>query len=264
MTTPLNASDVAAEIQSDDGPDAEELLNALRSSPLEGRRILQELAAHQDPVVRAWSTWAASRSLPKEDAVRIALRLAKDTDPDVSDVAVEEIVALDRQAAATLAEAFRRKLESKEFYEPITAMWALAAIRDKDSVQAIQKSAARWNNALHRNTAAVVSLLLEDQGDELIRRVRAHDHELMPWLSKGLRLLGTKEAKAALETCSHEAPDAECRRYCLEELEKLPLNEVRVGNQLGSGSHLGPEIGPPQKGPTMRKSGAQAPQRREI
>ena len=41
-----------------------------------------------------------------------------------------------------------------------------------------------------------------------------HDHRLMPWLSKAARLLGTKEARDALEACARDAPDDECRNFC--------------------------------------------------
>src|SRR5437899_10401688 len=125
---PLTADAVAADIKRDDGPDAEHLLAAFRSLPAEGKRILWELTAHRDPVVRAWVPWAARRSLKKADAVAVALRLVHDPDPDDRDVALEELLELDLQAAAKLAPTFRQKLKSNEFYEPITAMWALAVI----------------------------------------------------------------------------------------------------------------------------------------
>src|SRR2546423_8877587 len=119
MPAPLSASSVAAEIQRSDGPDAEALLAAFRSSPLEAKRILEQLALHEDPVVRAWAPWAARRSLSKTDAVALALRLIRDRDSDVRDVALEELLELDLSAAATLATTFRRKLTSKEFFEPV-------------------------------------------------------------------------------------------------------------------------------------------------
>lgn len=216
MTAPLTASDVAADIQREDGPDAEALIAAFRSSPLEAKGILSDLAVHRDPIVRAWAAWAAARSLPRGKAVAIALQLAKDKDSDVRDVAVEELVDLDHSTAIKLAPALRRKLQSKSFYEPITAMWALAAIGDASAADAILEAGARWDNALHRNTATVASALLRGEGDDLVRKVRFHDHELMPWLSKALRLLGTEEARQALEGCSNSAPDIECRNYCRE------------------------------------------------
>lgn len=223
MTTQLTTAQVAADVQREDGPDAEGLIAAFRASPAVGKRILGELASHRDAVVRAWVAWAARRSLAKDDAVALTMRLAKDRDSDVRDVAVDELVELDRHAAAELAGALRRKLESKKFYEPITAMWALAAIRDRDSVPAIRTAASRWDNALHRSTAEVVSMLLEGRDDELMRRVVSHDHQVMPWLSKAVRLLGTMEAKRVLERCSREAPDEECRTFCREEVDRFRL-----------------------------------------
>jgi len=219
--SPLTAAAVAHDIQRDEGPDAERLLAAFRSSPEEGNRILQELAAHRDPVVRAWAPWAARRSLRKAEAVAVALRLVHDPDSDVRDVALEELLELDLQAAARLTPMFRQKLKSKEFYDPITAMWALAAIRDRGAIGEIRAAAERWDNALHKNTAEVVSMLLEGRGDEVVRLIRNHDHRLMPWLTKAARLLRTKEARDALADCCRNAPDEECRNYCAEEVAKI-------------------------------------------
>jgi len=218
---PLTAAAVAADIKREEGPNAEQLLAAFRSSPPEAKRILEELAAHRDPVVRAWATWAARRSLSKADAVALALRLVRDRDSDVRVVALEELLELDVRAAAKLAPTFRRKLKSKEFYEPISGMWALATIQDKGAVDEIRASAERWDNALHKNTAEVVSMLLEDRGDEVIGLIRSHDHRLMPWLSKAARLLGTKEAREALEASARNAPDDECRNFCRDEVDKI-------------------------------------------
>jgi len=220
MAAPLSAGAVAADIQRRDGPDADSLIAAFRSSPLDAKRILEQLAMHKDPAVRAWVPWAARRGLSKPDAVAIALRLFRDRDSDVRDVALDELVELDREAASKLAGTLRQRLKSKEFYEPIAAMWALAAIGDKASVDDIRANAAHWDNALHKNTAEVVCLLLEDRGTEVVRRIRDHDHRLMPWLSKAARLLGTDDAWDALQTCSRTAPDDECRNFCQEELDK--------------------------------------------
>ena|SRR5438128_6882464 len=97
-------------------------------------------------------------------------------------------------------------------------MWALAVIHDGGAVDEIRASADRWDNALHKNTAEVVSMVLEGRGNDVVQLIRNHDHRLMPWLSKAARLLGTKEAGDALEDCSRSAPDAECRNFCQEAL----------------------------------------------
>jgi hypothetical protein len=217
----LTAAAVAADIMRDEGPDAKQLLAAFRSSPQEGKRILEELTVHRDPVVRAWAPWAASRSLSQGDAVALALRLIGDRDSDVRHVALEELLELDVETAAKLGPTFRRQLKSKEFHEPIAAMWALATIGDTRAVEEIRAAANRWNNALHKNTAEAVSMVLEDRANELTRRIRDHDHRLMPWLSKAARLLGTKEARDALDACARNAPDDECRNFCREEVEKI-------------------------------------------
>ncbi len=146
MSGALTASQVAADIQREDGPDAEGLITAFRASPADGKRILAELASHGDSVVRAWAAWAASRSLPKDDAVAITLRLAKDRDSDVRNVAVEELVELDRSAAARLAGALRRKLDSKEPFHVVA--WATQAVDEiRREVWNAACRGGRWGHA---------------------------------------------------------------------------------------------------------------------
>jgi hypothetical protein len=163
--------------------------------------------------------WAARQTLGVE-AVPIIKQVVGDRDPDVRDVAVEELLELDIEAARSLAPRLRRKLRSKDFYEPVTATWALGAIRDVTAREAIQEVGDQASNAIRRNTARVVCMLLSDDPDEIVRRIREHDHELMPWLTKGARLLGTADALAALRACAASAPDEECQGVCQYALER--------------------------------------------
>jgi hypothetical protein len=196
------------------------ILDVLARHPEEAQSLFGMLARDRDPVIRAWVPWAARRTLGAS-AVPIVKRLAGDRDSDVRDVAVEELLELDVGAARSLAPRLRQKLRSKEFYEPITAMWALAQLGDIASREAIGEVGSRATNALHRNTARVVGMLLSDDPEEVVRRVRAHDHTLMPWLAKGARLLRTEDARGALRSCAASAPDEECRRFCQAELDRL-------------------------------------------
>jgi HEAT repeat protein len=196
------------------------LTSELTAHRSQARALFGELARDRDPVVRAWVPWAAGRALGVE-AVPIIKQLASDRDIDVRDVAVEELVGLDIEAARSLAPKLGRKLRSKDVYEPATARWALGAVRDVTAREAIQEAGDQATTAIGRNTARVVLMLLSDDPDEIVRRIRAHDHELMAWLTEGARLLGTADAIAALRECAAGAPDKECRGICEYALEKI-------------------------------------------
>jgi hypothetical protein len=198
----------------------EAVLEELRRSPAEGKDVLDALLAHDDPEIRSWVPWAAPRVLGGE-AVPLLLRLARGSDGDTSDAALEELLELDAAAAATLRDSLREKLFSEDFYAPVSAMWALAQIGDRSALDLVDEASEAWDNTLHRNTAAAVRMLFESP-DELVARVERHeDHDRMPWLAKAARILGTPAARAALAAGASTAPDEECRRICSEDLRRF-------------------------------------------
>lgn len=141
-----------AEAITRDVPTAD-LVDKIRESPQHARGVLEKLARHRDPVVRAWVPGVARTVLGKE-AVSLLLRLArKDSDTDVRDVAIEELLEVDRQAAQRLIPLFRERLRSSDPFEPLTAMWALATVGDQASVDLIRAKIA----------VASVTLLIESQ-----------------------------------------------------------------------------------------------------
>lgn len=206
------------------------LLDDLRADPNVGRAVLERLVRHPDPVVRSWVPWAARMVLETDAAAAITRVVAQDQDADTRDVAIEELLELDPDAAAELAPALRQRLKSKDLYEPVSAMWTLAAIHDQDALDEIRELSRNARLPWHQKSAFVVSLVLSDQVDEIVRRIRDHDHDLMPWLPEAARLVGTPDARAALKACSDSAPDEECRGYCNEALAKLERSDnVRRG-----------------------------------
>ena len=222
----LNSAALAEAITGD-VPTAE-LVHRIRGSPQQSKRLLEELARHRDPVVRAWVLGVARTVLGK-DGVPLMLRLArKDRDTDVRDVAIEELLELDRDAAQSLIPLFRERLGSSDPFESLTAMWALGAIGDQASIDLIRaKISGRQPDALDRITGEVVIMMLANPS-EIPRLVREHDHERMPWLSKAARLLGTVEAAGALRSCLENAPDSQCRDQCRADLERLEARAIQT------------------------------------
>jgi hypothetical protein len=222
--TGLTADHIASVI-ADDASGAHEIndiVSRLRVDLEEATRVLDELARHRNADVRFWVSWAA-REVLGERGVPLVLRLARDRDPDVRDGAVQELVKVDPEAARSLIPALRRQLASTDIFEPVFAMWTLVELGDREAAPLVRQIAAERASEypFHQKTAAVVALLLEGREDEVLDRIRSHDHELMQWLVMAAVVIGTPEARAALEECARTAPDEECRQMCAGHLSQL-------------------------------------------
>src|SRR5216683_8199292 len=219
----ITAAEVAAAIKGDAPND--ELVRLIRDSPEQSHGLLEQLSRDRDPVVRAWVPPVA-RTVLRKDAVPLIIRMAReDRDVDVRDVAIEELLELDRDAARSMVPLFRKKLRSSDPFEPLTAMWALAAVGDEGAVDLIRaKIAGRQPNALDRMNGEVVIMLMTNLS-EILRRIRDHDHDRMLMLSKAAALMGTHEAVEALRACADRAPDSQCRENCREDLERLKAHD---------------------------------------
>jgi hypothetical protein len=191
-----------------------EIIEDLRTDEDHAVRLLEELAGFPDVEVRAWAAYAA-REVLGERAVPLLLHMTKDRDADVQDVAIEELFALGPEAARKVVSDLRRKLTSKDISEPVFAMWKLYELGDRESLPLIRAlaEAPEGDYPFHHKTARVICMLMEDPG-EILERIRAHDHELMQWLTMAAQELHTDEARAALEECARSAPDRSCRRMC--------------------------------------------------
>jgi hypothetical protein len=208
---------VAAEERDADAHDA--VLADLRADRGRAARVLDELSRHKNPIVRGWVSGTA-REVLGEGGVYIVMGLTRDRDPDVRRGAVRDLVELEPDSARRLIPSLRRRLRSRDLEEPIFAMWTLAELGDRGSLPAVARIAAAESDEhpFRRQCARVVALVLGEQPEEIVERIHAHDHELMLWLARAARILGTDEARAALAECAEDAPDEECRNACAAEL----------------------------------------------
>lgn len=183
-------------------------------------RVLDELTRHRNPAVRGWVSGTA-REVLREGGVYIVMGLTRDRDPHVRRGAVRDLVELEPDTARRLIPSLRRRLRSRDLDEPVFAMWTLAELGDRGSLAAVMRiaEAEADEHPFRRQCARVVSILLGDRPEEVVERIRVHDHDLMPWLTRAARILGTDEARAALAECAREAPDEECRNACAAELQ---------------------------------------------
>jgi hypothetical protein len=182
-------------------------------------RILDELSRHKNPMIRGWVSGTA-REVLGEGGVYIVMGLTRDRNPDVRRGAVRDLVQLEPETARRLIPSLRRRLRSRDLVEPVFALWTLAELGDRGSLPAVARIAAAKSDEhpFRRQCARVVAIVLGEQPEEIVERIRAHDHELMPWLARAARIVGTDEARAALAECAESAPDEECRNACAEEL----------------------------------------------
>jgi hypothetical protein len=214
-----------ATVVAEEHPDPEQvdaIVEELRADRGFAARVLDELSRHSNADVRGWVSWAIPEVL-EDGGAYILLGLTRDRDPAVRDGAIEELVALDPDLAQKLVPSLRRRLRSRDAQEAVTAMWTLAELGDRDSLPLIRRiaEADKLDHPHQRLSAEVACTLLGDRPEDALDGLRAHDHERMPWLATAARILGTPEARLALENCARDAPDEDCRRACVIELEKL-------------------------------------------
>ncbi len=216
----ISSRTVAAAVEAGSDADLDVVLARLRSDRAAAARVLTELATHRSPEVRSWVPWAARRVMGTEAVQLISKIASEDRRADVRHAATVELLELDQAAAQTLAPVLRRRLQSKNPFEALGAMWALARIGDKQSVGAVRELVTDSDRQLLRRSAAVVLMILEGSGEEILARIRAHDHELMPWLPEAARLVAGGGALPTIEECARTAPDDDCRSYCEQALQR--------------------------------------------
>ncbi len=137
-------------------------------------------------------------------------------------MAIEDLICVDREVALrALVPGLRARLRDKKERRPLFAVFHLAELGDRESLPAIRELAATARVPRHRDFAAVACLLLEGRGDEILRRLREHDHPVTTALARAALLLGTPEALEAVERCAAAAPDEECRKKCRWQLEQV-------------------------------------------
>jgi hypothetical protein len=216
----VTAAAVAAALDADEPVHG--LLKTLERDPARAQQVLEELARDRRFFVRQWVALEAA-SVLRERAVPLLLRLARDRHEDVRMDAVNELVALDREAASQLAPALRRRLRSRDIYEPIVAMRALMLLGSVEDAAEMRRAAAESEYPFHCLAAEAYALALEGADRELARRIEAHEHDAMPWLLVAARHRGTAPVLRALTDCA-ETPCEECRTACSETLAELRVS----------------------------------------
>jgi hypothetical protein len=187
------------------------LLAELAAAPDDARVVLEQLAGHRDPVVRAWAGTAA-KDVFGDEAVPLLTRLMRDRDADVRDVAREDLIALDPMFEQTLLPAMRKVLQRRKdpWGEDKAAMWRVARLRDRESASILRDYANHFESRhYHHRMPLVLAAYIEDP-TSLARRIREHDHDSMFWLLEAARRLQAPGMEEAIVDALELPVDAEC------------------------------------------------------
>ena len=222
------ADEIAAVLEG--GPEGEAELQAeterLRRDRGRAALVLDELSRHPTVDVRLWVPRAA-REILADGAERLLLGMTRDKDQDVRAAAVEELLALGPASAQKVVPDLRRRLHSKDMYEPVFAMWALAELKDRRSLPAIRRiaDASGLEYPFHARSAEIVCMALEERRDEIRAGLKAEDVQEVQWFAAAARIEGSEEALAALEDCAWNGSREHARQACRSELRKLETAE---------------------------------------
>jgi HEAT repeat protein len=186
-------------------------------------KVLSQLAKSKNVDVRGWAVIAAQEVLGA-GASSLLTAMLDDPDPDIRVMAMSSLEELNPLTIVGLADLLRSRLRSSNPYEALATSWALARLRDRASVPVLKGYRDTFEPWQWQYKAAEVVLLYMTDPDEVIRRVRHHDHDRMGWLAHAATMIGSPEAMAALRDCSTGAPDSECRAMCSHALEPEPMS----------------------------------------
>jgi len=132
-----------------DADDEHARLLELASESPDREALVAELARTAHVELRAWVAHALP-DLVERGAVTVdvassaLLQIARrDSDVDIRDEAVRSLLAVDPEAARDLVPLLRRRLNSRDYFSPVTAMWTLATLGESSARAAIQEYGRR-------------------------------------------------------------------------------------------------------------------------
>jgi hypothetical protein len=219
---PSDAEAWARRVRSYDGhAEYEEMILALKADPPNASRLLDRLAELPDPVVRAWAGTAAVQVLGRE-AIPLLMKLQRDRDPDVRDVARQDLVAIDPAFERSFFPAYRKALTRRTdpWGEDRVAMLTLAKARDPEAVPLLRDYASHHEARYWHNRMPLVLADYIEDPDSVTRRIREHDHDFMYWLVEATAFLDIPDAPDALSEALGQASDETCLGIIRERLDQ--------------------------------------------
>lgn len=208
-----DATSIARALQHSGGEDDDQRIIAELGASPNAEAALNELARHSDLEVRGWVPEAA-RVVLGRDAIPLIQSLAEDRDAGIRDLALQTLEAIDPKLLRSLRTSLVKRLHSNDDGEVLATAWRVAQIGDMEGIPAIEAFRDRNDPGWWQHKAATVVLLAMQDAAEVPRRIRAHDHDHMTWLSYAATWLDESDGRPALEYCRDNAPDEECRSVC--------------------------------------------------
>jgi len=199
----MDASSAASRFREATGEGEMAALNdALRRSP-NRVAIVRDLAGNADADIRWWIADAAAEILDR-DAVPILVALLDDADADARLEALQSLVAIDPGAARGHVGRLRRQLRSAEFWEPVVASWALARLRDAESLPVLDALARDLDGDWRGTTARAAAYVIREDEQAILEWLKREDKISQPAAVEAARILNTPALGEALSRLDDE------------------------------------------------------------
>ena len=221
--TPAEIDRWAREIaKAESGPEYRALVDRLRRDPVGSRPILEALITHRSDEVALWATNVLRKvfgaaSAPTLTSLARTARGLRRID------AFQQLEAIDPELLRGLLPELRTTFlkSPNPTMDARLVMFQLARLRDRQSADIFRRVAAHQNRAWYAHGMPMVLADYIDDPDSLARRIVAHDHDRMTWLTTAAGVLDAPGAEAAMANLAAAAPDETCRREATHGLELL-------------------------------------------
>jgi hypothetical protein len=217
---PPRGDEVVATVLRGDDAEIVALNRWVDSNPEASGPLFEELSRHPHADVRDWVAFHSHRS-GYSGAVELLTRMTADRNPIIQEVAIGELIDLDPAAAkrVVVPRLRRRLVRSSDERVRMVAVWWLVRVNDKDSIPLIRE--IREKQAIGADDARFAELVLVGRGEEVLDRLRRHDHERTLPAIRAAFAMRTDSAVQALKACAENAPDEICRNSCRRILNQL-------------------------------------------
>lgn len=145
----------------------------------------------------------------------------RDRHIDVRDAALDLLIEIAPDRAPRFWSSLRRRLQKGELDDADLAGWRLFELNDPLLGQELTEALQRWPDWYYiHKSFRVLSWCIEGATAEIEAHIREHDHDLMSWLVRAAWRMDRDDLWNAVAWVAVEAPDPQCRRYCVSALSK--------------------------------------------
>jgi len=193
--------------------------------------ILEGLSKHPNGTVRAFALDEAPRVIRRQDAERLLRAALDDPDPDVQQIARDELVEL--VGPDTVLPRLRALVASSNETEALqiaAAIWNLVDLGDLDSLPLLERVASQPPVPFIGHSAAAAVLVFTHRDDVLASLILEHDHDRTPSLVAGALRLPTAKVVHAMSEAVRSDPNSLCRSEFDSALRAIAARSNRAPN----------------------------------